>query len=71
VPSNAVDGKLNSRWAILGPKDGVLHDPPEEQWLQLDIIILEWERTYSRDYDIQIFIDECAQSRMERAGRWC
>jgi hypothetical protein len=58
----AVDGKRDSRWASEGPfADGA----PEIQWLKLDLggirfidsINLEWERAYSRDYDIQISND--------------
>jgi beta-glucosidase len=55
----AVDGDPNSRWASDGPgADGA----PERQWLKLDLgdigfidsINLQWERAYSRDYEIQV-----------------
>jgi hypothetical protein len=58
----AVDGNPNSRWASDGPAaDGA----PEEQWLLLDMggvrfidsVNLEWERAYSRDYEVQVSID--------------
>jgi hypothetical protein len=61
----AVDGKPNSRWASDGPG---ADNAVEEQWLQLDLgtvcfidsVNLEWERAYSRDYDIEISNDGLA-----------
>jgi hypothetical protein len=69
VASNVVDGKRNSRWASLGPNeyrklteaDGVL----DEQWLKLDMggvrfidsVNLEWERAYSRNWNIEVSTD--------------
>jgi hypothetical protein len=59
VPDWAVDGDPNSRWASDGPgADGA----SEKQWVKFDLgghrfidsINLEWERAYSRNYEIQI-----------------
>jgi hypothetical protein len=69
VPIKAIDGKENSRWASLGPNESrrqLTPNPDEvvldDQWLMLDMktivfiesIKLEWERAYSRDYDIEV-----------------
>jgi hypothetical protein len=61
VAAWAADDNQNSRWASDGPKHG-----PPEQWLQLDLgqvslidfIELEWERAYSRHYQIEVSEDD-------------
>jgi hypothetical protein len=53
----AVDGDTDSRWASDGPNHG-----SPRQWLKLDLgdfrsidsINLQWERAYSRNYQIQV-----------------
>jgi hypothetical protein len=57
----AVDGNPNTRWASDGPNDAEGPNP-EWQWLELDLggarfidsINLQWERAYSRDYEIRV-----------------
>jgi cysteine-rich repeat protein len=60
--SKAVDGLQNSRWASKGPTtDNASH----EQWIQLDLggiryidsMLVEWERAFSRQYDIEVSLD--------------